>query len=352
MTQILIDWNSIKRNVCIEFDINTTVSYEDFCKDPKYMVLFNDIKSKDSTVSTSLLNIWPWWYSWWINQSIQMKVDLLASYDIVEEYSNWMSFEFWKPWCEGEVKLPEGKWFKNEEFDFQIDLMKHYFTANHVTLDKEKRSKYVFHNAILIYPELMWKLKYAWDYDNYLNTGRETRKKIKCKQDFVENKRMEYAIFMALLLKEPLYLLTNEHFLSFYIVSESNLSKHMGHFALVQNISGFIKYIQKKEALEWIEHIKKTYGNDQWKIDRMVVDLLDMIKRTWTLNVSLDIQDHNPMYMTGKFKTGDFDKYSELKDYTSDYWYVAYKNHWWKKNIVVGEKEFKYKKKKDWKGKA
>jgi len=50
------------------------------------------------------------------------------------------------------------------------------------------------------------------------------------------------------------------------------------------------------------------------------------------------------MYMTGQFKTNDFAKMWDLKEYTSDYGYVTYKKHKWSKKTIVGEKEFKYKK--------
>ena len=51
MTQIYIDGNDIKRIVFLKFDIDAPVSYEDFCSDPKYMKLFNEIKEKDHSIS-------------------------------------------------------------------------------------------------------------------------------------------------------------------------------------------------------------------------------------------------------------------------------------------------------------
>lgn len=343
MTQIYIDGNDIKRLVFLKFDIDAPISYEDFCSDSQYMKLFNEIKEKDHSISIWLIQLWPWGYSGWINQSIQRKVDLFTTYDFVEEYKNGMSYPWW--YNDNEDKnLPRNQWFYDEMFNFQINEMQHYFTKNHVVLDKELRKTRIDCWAVLIYPELLWKMQYAWDYDAYLETGRNSRKNIKFTQEMVKHKRMEYVIFMALISDDDLYLVTNKHFFDFYIVSESNLPKYIDHFALVQNISWFMKYIQKKELLEEIVQLKEKYGSNKDQMQKVIKDLLDMIKKTGTLRINLDVQNHNPMYMKWQFKTNDMNKYAELKEYTSDYWFVAEKNHKWSKKTIVGEKEFKYKK--------
>lgn len=73
-------------------------------------------------------------------------------------------------------------------------------------------------------------------------------------------------------------------------------------------------------------------------------DMQEFISKVWNSELTVSFKDQKPMYMKGKFKTDDMNKFQDLQEYTSDYWYVARKSHKWTKKTIVGEKEFKYKK--------
>lgn len=334
MTQIYIDGNDIQRVVCMEFDIDIGLSYEDFCSNPEYMKLFQEIKGKEKVLKYPLLDLLSLWYDEWINENIQMKGSLMLKYDLVEKYENWMA-------CDLLYNISDqdkNRW--NLFNNLNLDIIKYHLTRNYMLIDREKRKNDSDFLARLFSPGTLQRLKYGSDLDP--SVWRKIRKSVVLTQKLIQHKRVQYLILMSLLSEEPLYLITSPTFLNFKVVSAGKLSKHIKNYSLVKDLGWFVKYIEKEDVIKEIKRLKDLHWKDG--MDKVIKDLLDMIKKTGTLRINLDIQNYNPMYMKWQFKTNDMNKYAELKEYASDYWFVAEKNHKWSKKTIVGEKEFKYKK--------
>lgn len=94
----------------------------------------------------------------------------------------------------------------------------------------------------------------------------------------------------------------------------------------------------------WIYDIGNGSDIISEDMESVFKDIQEFISKAGNSELTVSFRDQKPMYMKGKFKTDDMDKFQDLQEYTSDYWYVAKKSHKWVKKTIIWEKEFKYKK--------
>jgi hypothetical protein len=88
MTKILIEGKNIKRNICMEFDINTKISYEKFCKDEHHLQIFDKAKEEHRFALVSQIIIDYLDFNSRISEHITKKLALLLSNDISETFEN------------------------------------------------------------------------------------------------------------------------------------------------------------------------------------------------------------------------------------------------------------------------
>jgi hypothetical protein len=128
-------------------------------------------------------------------------------------------------------------------------------------------------------------------------------------------------------------------------ISLEEIEKDDAHYKMV-----LWKIIKAElESDIWIYDIDNKLELISCELDDVIKDMQEFVSKAGNSELTVSFRDQKPMYMKGKFKTNDMDKYLELKDYTSDYGYVAHKNHKWSNKTIVWEKHFKYKK--SWKPK-
>lgn len=342
MTQIYIDGSSIKRKICMEFDVDINLSYDQFMSTNIYDGFHQHIKqddqlNKDSTGQKSHITD-----RGWIESNVYDQLSFLSDYDIIESFEGEISDYI--PGYDSS-KFPSEDRFFDSDFNFQLDVLKHYFTKNYLMKPNMIYSTEEVCHAQIFYSQILARLKYADNHQHYLDTSKKIRRKIKFSQWLIKNYRLPYILFVALLSNQDVYLVIDMHHLDIVLASANRLSKKITHQSNVINITSYIKWFYSDNFLLSVGKIREKYSHVQSasEMDAVITDLLDMINKTWTVLVNLQIQDHVPMYMKWQFKTKDLSKYQDLQEYTSDYWFLAHKNHKWSKNIIVWEKEFKYK---------
>ena len=358
MHKILIDWRTVKREITIDFDIDTKITYENFCNNPIFDTIkkiADDILNNDAYALFCLRFII---LSWHVDKNIVAKAQTLLLYDVFEEYtitSYNMEDYILKPFKE----MPKW-WFSHKTIDTlclneDIDLLKSYFTNNYMlSEDLWKQAWIHFENPILrmnydafekMMYETSWKSKDEKDIDATYN------------QTLSSNYRFAYTLLMSLLLEEPLYLITDDRLFDFTIVSQNNIWKHLITNWLIWNLKQLL-WVRYNDFItdidEKLSNIRKEYmkNDSEWWLKKVIDDITKLVSKVWTTEINIQFQNHNPMHMTWKFKTNNMKKYEELKEYTSDYGHVTHQNHGWKKSTIIWEKQFKYKPNKDWKGKG
>lgn len=352
MTQILIDSDNIKRNLFLDFDVDFDITYEQFANESRFDEIREFIR-KDSRFEMPFSNDFNAEY---VVDNIGQKAMILLNYDVIENYI-WLSkyiFDIASGFVFDDSKkyinsiLNKKDWFYDWEINDLLNCVKSKITKNQFLLKKNYVSKYKKNISykwcipdIKIMDKNYLKIMNIWGNKTY----QTIKDKISYDEKIVTNCRMEYIILLSFLMDEVLYLISNSRLCNMTLVSESNLFKYLEGLSVVENISSILVWTNPQHN-KLLEDIRYKY-NSQWSsLKTVFADIKNFIKKVWNAEINLSFQDEKPMYMKGKFKNDDMNKYWELKEYTSDYGYVAHKNHKWSKKTIVGEKEFKYKK--DW----
>lgn len=353
MHKILIDWRTVKREITIDFDIDTRITYEDFCENSIFDIMkkiADDILDNDAYALFFLRFIT---LSGHVDRNIVAKAQTLLLYDVSEEYnikSYSMEDHILKPFKE----MPKW-WFSNKTIDTlslneDIDLLKSYFTKNYMLREDLWKQAWIhFENPILRmkydeFENMMYESSWKSKDEKYIDATYD--------QMLSSNYRFAYILLISLLSDKPIYLVTDDRLFDFTVVSQNNLWDHIYTNWLIWNMTNALwsRYNRQKDLEQKISNIREEYYNInsiEW-MTKMLSDISHLINKTWAWEVRIEYHKQTPMYMRWIFKTTDLNKYEELKEYTSDYGYITHQNHGWKKTSIIGEKQFKYKANKDW----
>ena len=253
MTKVFTDWINIKRKICIEFDIDTKISYEAFgkCREA-YMSQLTNEQAKDIMSPVDFLDTGEWERMTRINNAILQKIYCLFENDIEETFANgWRFYEKMGSFHGGIDCFPEcerNEWIVHDEINWDLDMIKHSFIGNTI-IDKEKCSnRYI--------PMFSSKM-FSW-----LGKGENTemRENVQFSQTLIKNWRDDYLLFMVLISRDPLYLAVVNQNSDIIVTDKYHLQKYLNHFALVQNISETLEYIDNEETLRLIESLRESYG--------------------------------------------------------------------------------------------
>lgn len=343
MTRICIEGKHIKRNVCMEFDINTKISYENFCADKNYQKLVNDaIENDDRIKEIYWLLMSSRENNKRISEHIKNKILFLFEYDLEESFSNGLEFRYIDRFFTNKKKV-QG-WFQDKNLNKGIDVIKYCLTNNYFIGDPQKRKKSISFSPKLFNPNLVYKVEVLGGRKHYLEIKDEIKNQITLSQQIKKNKRIDYITFMTLLSVKNLYLVADDNIDNLFIVDEENLKNQLSTISFVWNISGYLNEITDKETWVAIEKLRNIYKRDDVPLENMLKDLKELINKTGTLKISIDIQNKEPVRMKGNFKTSDFTKFWELKDYIEGNGHVASDENNGRKTRIVWEKRFTYQK--------
>lgn len=357
MTQISINWNDLKRNLSIDFDIeDINTSYEVFCKNDNLSDTIKEfIEKKDLETPFLNLNL----LNPYLSAHIWDKLAILLYFDINEEYIGLWEI-FWDiAWefilDDSEENLisilkRKGVFFDsdlNNFLTFVKGTINNNFFLKEPIKNKEFESKMGFH---------------MWDYipqildEEVLNLfakrNKKISKKIIYKEKILKNKRMEYIVFLSLLISEDLYIIIEEFNNRFTIVSEKNIWKYIwknvDQFSIIKKLDIFSELNEKD--LNIIIKMRNQYVKNQNSLEEIIEHIKEFIEKWDNWELLLSFHQNSPTYMKWKFSTTDFNKYQELETFTQDCWYVAFNKHRGVKTNIVWEKRYKYKEdKKSWK---
>ena len=269
MTKILIDGNNIKRNMGMEFDIDTRISYEKFCENEHYQQVFNDTKEKYHFALIGQIIIGYLDLNPRISEHITKKLALLFDYDVNETFENWMSFLFDKIRI-GEDDILSGRRFYDRILNKEIDVIKQYLTDNKVLFESYWNDSYGVCDPKMFNDNMLKRIRGINDKQKV-----EIKKKVKFFQELVTNKKAQYLTFIALVSKEPIYLVYHNEAI---VVNAGKLGRYIESHSLVRDISRYVDNVKNEELRQRIDDLRESYAKGDTKTTyELVTEVLPCI---------------------------------------------------------------------------
>ncbi len=266
MSQTLINWNDIKRKLSLELDIDTIVSYEDFCYDREYRPLLKKMRDMDTAPHIAAFICLVYERVAAMRKEVMDKLKLLTMFDITEEYI-WKEkgHDVWNVLWKKNTKPSTIGWFQSRatnpplNTDPYLNIVKHHITDNYLVFNKKKREELHLTDTMSRSPESIRSFKESKGEDNYYQEGEEIKKQVQYNEHLTPHRKMEYISFISLLSDEPLYFLVDTDGSSFHIVSGTKLSKYIQSVSIVQRINSFLDIGQTEWRL-LLEKLKEIYN--------------------------------------------------------------------------------------------
>ncbi len=378
MWKIEINGTDIKHTSCFTVKVDFPISYESFCTDK----IYEEIKEYIEKYSSFWLFLLTIDLPKYIPFDTEKKIMFFLHYDVEDYYKDILGSLFDLSWHfllslkkdEEERKqdlIQHVKDWNYKELNLMLDSIKSIANENNILirdeeldiiLAKHEKNNILRHicNSYILWIDRQEVIDKLEDKGMEDEEVKKTFSKIKrvfersfVKHNVKKNQIINYILFLLFLGQKDLFVVFPDKTNTIYLSDSNNLSKCVWGWSIIISLGVIVWIVYNASNKKETENIKKKFTdyieNNFWDeriFSKIVEDIRQFMKNTGKWRLGIEYDKGSPTYMDWEFKTDDLDKYHELKEMTSDFWYVAPRKYKWKTTSIIWKKQFKYKK--DW----
>lgn len=333
MNNITINKKSITRDLWIQLDIDSSISYKLFCDIKDYHDIIDTLWKENIEYNFHYYSLDYFWEWLWMNY-IDRLWSLFLKYNYKETFQNILL-------------LPS---FSKEKYDSiqsdnqtlwtRLDSVKWHKTDNNYFYGIEEESYHI-------------PVSYKDESESYIDDSVEKEisdyQSIQLTQTRKSNRILDYLYFLTIVSDKKIFAIINPYKSTFIITTQDKIYDYT-YYNIIISLTPKILATLTQESQDYIQTIKDKYPDTQGNNDRCIADILEAIKLWDSSHIELQFNKGEIKTLDFSIRDNNLDKYSTLKAFKRWVTWVtrstSIEEYWTEKKAVTTKWKINYKKKK------